>query len=117
MKSFFTSLVVVGACLSSALAQSSSDPLQEYTISADNITAKYIGYGARLTSMIVKDRDGADTQVAVGYDDPSQYIKDTATNHTYFGEFAIVNREWSSQIARRSDPFGSITDIRIQDRL
>ena len=87
MRNFLTSLAIAGACLSPVLAQSSSDPLQEYTISAENITATFIGYGARLTSMVVKDRDGQDTEVAVGYDDPSRYIQDTETNHTYFGEF------------------------------
>ena len=89
MKLYLTALALVGTCLSPALAQStsSSNPLQEYTISADNITATFIPYGARLTSCIVKDRNGDDTQIAVGYDDPARYIQDTETNHTYFGEF------------------------------
>ena len=85
MRSFLSSLALAGACLSPVLAQ--EDPLQEYTISAENISATYIPYGARLTSLTVPDRDGTDTQVVVGYDDAATYVEDTATNHTYFGEF------------------------------
>ena len=40
--------------------------------------------------MIVNDRDGNPQDVAVGYDDPHQYVVDTETNHTYFG--ATVGR-------------------------
>jgi aldose 1-epimerase len=83
------SLLVAGTSLGPVLAQSSytsSAPIAEYTISAENITAKFINYGARLTSLVVQDRNGQDTEIAVGYDDPSQYPRDTATNHTYFGE-------------------------------
>jgi aldose 1-epimerase len=81
------SILGFAACISTAFAQgrSISDALTEYTISAENITATFIPYGARLTSLIVLDRDGQDTEVAVGYDDPARYIQDTATNHTYFG--------------------------------
>ena len=85
MRNFLTSLAVAGACLSSVRAQS-SDSLQEYTISAENITAKFIPYGARMTSCIVPDRDGSDTEVAVGYDDTAKYPQDTATNRTFFGK-------------------------------
>ena len=86
MRLSFTYLAIAGACLSTVLAQ---DPLQQYTISAENITATYIPYGARLTSLTVPDRDGTDTEVVVGYDDASTYVQDTATNHTYFGEFQL----------------------------
>ncbi len=82
------------------LAQVSSDsvsptatsysPFALYTLRADNITATFIPYGARLTSLLVPDRTGTDQDVAVGYDDPAQYGVDSATNHTYFG--TIVGR-------------------------
>ena len=87
------SLIAFTSFISSALAQSStaSGPMTEYTLSATNITAKFIAYGARITSLIVKDRDGNDQDVVVGYDDASKYPEDTATNHTYFGS---LNR-WS----------------------
>lgn len=66
------------------------DPFQVYTISAENITAKFIPYGARLTSVLVPDRSGNVQDVVMGYDDPKQYLTDTETSHTYFG--AIVGR-------------------------
>lgn len=84
MKYVASFLTLAATCLSPVLAQD-SDPLQEYTLSAENITARFIPYGARLTSVIVPDRDGQDTEVAIGYDDPARYIQDTETNHSYFG--------------------------------
>jgi hypothetical protein len=84
MKSLASFLTVAAASLAPVLAQR-SDPLEIFTISADNISASFIPYGARLTSLIVPDRNGQDTEVAVGYDDPARYILDTETNHTYFG--------------------------------
>ncbi|OJJ44331.1 hypothetical protein ASPZODRAFT_773293 [Penicilliopsis zonata CBS 506.65] len=63
---------------------------KEYTISAGNINATFIPYGARLTSLLVPDRDGNVQDVVVGYDDPLQYLTDTETVHTYFG--AVVGR-------------------------
>lgn len=68
----------------------SSNPLQVYTIAANNITASFIPYGARLISLMVPDREGKMQDVIVGYDDPQDYVKDTLTNHTYFG--CIVGR-------------------------
>jgi hypothetical protein len=81
---YFKSLLAVASLASAVLAQ---DPhLQEYTIHAEGITAKFIPYGARLTSLLVADRDGSEQDVALGYDDPAQYIIDSETNHTYFGK-------------------------------
>lgn len=62
-----------------------SSPLTSYTLTADNITAVLIPYGARLTHLLVPDRDGVLQDVIAGYDNTSQYPVDTATNHTYFG--------------------------------
>lgn len=68
----------------------SSSPFALYTISADNITATYIPYGARLTSLKVPDRNGTPTDVVTGYDNGTEYLHDSETNHTYFG--AVVGR-------------------------
>jgi aldose 1-epimerase len=68
----------------------SSDSFKPYTICAPGINATFIGYGARLTHLYVPDKHGAQRDVVVGYDDPNQYLKDTLTNHTYFGP--IVGR-------------------------
>ncbi|WWC69064.1 uncharacterized protein I206_103000 [Kwoniella pini CBS 10737] len=72
------------------LALANNDALQPYTIYAYGINATFIPYGARLTSLYVHDKNNTPRDVVVGYDDPAQYVKDTATNHTYFG--AIVGR-------------------------
>ncbi|EXJ57200.1 aldose 1-epimerase [Cladophialophora yegresii CBS 114405] len=65
-------------------------PFSVYTLTAENITAKLIPYGARLTSLLVQDRNGTYQDVVVGYDNATQYLTDTETNHTYFGP--IVGR-------------------------
>ncbi|PSS00654.1 aldose 1-epimerase [Coniella lustricola] len=80
-------LLCGSALLQAVAAQTAttSSPLTSYTLTADNITAVYIPYGARLTHLLVPDRDGVFQDVVTGYDNVSQYPVDTATNHTYFG--------------------------------
>lgn len=65
-------------------------PFDIFTIQAPNITAKFIPYGARLTSLLVPDRNGHMQDVVMSYDAPEQYVMDTNTIHTYFG--AVVGR-------------------------
>lgn len=72
------------------LSGTADDPFKLYTISAENITATFIPYGARLTSLLVPDRSGNRQDVVLGYDDPKHYLIDTETDHTYFG--AVVGR-------------------------
>ncbi|KAJ5105963.1 hypothetical protein NUU61_003310 [Penicillium alfredii] len=69
---------------------SESDHFKPYTIKAENITATLIPYGARLTSVLVPDRDGHLQDVVVGYDEPKEYLHDSETNRTFFG--AVVGR-------------------------
>lgn len=98
LKSYATAALYGLPALASAAAMPSSDStastdaghFTEYTIKAENITAKLIPYGARLTSLLVPDRDGNINDVVVGYDDPIQYLHDTETNRTFFG--AVVGR-------------------------
>ncbi|KAJ5793929.1 hypothetical protein N7457_000528 [Penicillium paradoxum] len=71
-------------------ASSGADHVKSYTIKAENITAKLIPHGARLTSLLVPDRDGNVQDVVVGYDDPEEYLHDSQTNRTFFG--AVVGR-------------------------
>jgi len=68
----------------------SGNPFQKYNLEADGIKASFIPYGARLTNLYVKDKNGAWQDVAVGYDSGREYLTDTETNHTYFG--AVVGR-------------------------
>ncbi|OJD21187.1 hypothetical protein ACJ73_07474 [Blastomyces percursus] len=84
------SVLLWGSSLAESYPVTSSDPFKHYVISAQNIQATLIPYGATLTSLLVNDRDGRQQDVAVGYDDPKQYLTDTKTNHTYFG--CIVGR-------------------------
>lgn len=90
--SFIRPLLAQSSSASGSLAATatSSSPFTLHTLSAENITATFIPYGARLTSLLVPDRSGAAQDIAVGYDDPAQYAVDSATNHTYFG--TIVGR-------------------------
>jgi aldose 1-epimerase len=68
----------------------SGDPFKKYTLNAKGIKASFIPYGATLTNLWVKDKNGKLQDVAVGYDDGKQYLHDSETNHTYFG--AVVGR-------------------------
>ncbi|KAK3897029.1 galactose mutarotase-like domain-containing protein [Staphylotrichum tortipilum] len=47
-----------------------------YTISAPGIKAQFIPYGATLTNLFVKDKNGKDIDVVLGYDDVAYYPKD-----------------------------------------
>ena len=78
--------VLTGSALAQNATSTSSSPLTQYTIQADNITAVVLPYGARLTHLLVPDRNGQQQDVAVGYDNGTQYVTDSATNHTYFGK-------------------------------
>lgn len=84
-------LVSLTAAVVAQNATSSSE-IPEYTIAAEGITAKLIPYGARLTSLLVEDRNGTEQDIALGYDNPDDYVKDTNTNHTYFGELVCFQR-------------------------
>ena len=63
----------------------SGDPFQKYTLTAAGINASFIPYGARITNLFVSDKNGTYQDVVLGYDDATQYLTDTETNHTYFG--------------------------------
>jgi galactose mutarotase-like enzyme len=75
-------LCLVLSILAEVSAQS---PFQKYSIAAPGISASFIPYGARLTDLVVNDKDGNPQDVVLGYDDGAQYLTDTETVHTYFG--------------------------------
>lgn len=85
-------LLAFSALSLGALAQDSSDTsvFTKYTISAPGINASFIPYGATLTNLFVPDKNGNPQDVVLGYDTGAAYLRDTETNHTYFG--AIVGR-------------------------
>ncbi|KAK3347693.1 galactose mutarotase-like domain-containing protein [Neurospora tetraspora] len=51
-------------------------PDGKYTIAAPGIKAQFIPYGATLTNLFVKDKNGKDIDVVLGYDDVDYYPKD-----------------------------------------
>ena len=53
-----------------------------YTIKSQHIEARFIRYGATLTHLLVKDRDGLSRDIVLGYDDAIQYC---SGQHPYFG--------------------------------
>ena len=79
-----------GSNSSSPYPQFSGNAFEKFTISANGINASFIPYGARLTNLYVNDKSGKPQDVAVGYDEGSQYLIDSETNHTFFG--AVVGR-------------------------
>ncbi|KAF6239301.1 hypothetical protein HO173_002563 [Letharia columbiana] len=85
-------LLALSALSLGALAQNSSGSsvFTKYTISAPGINASFIPYGARLTNLLVPDKNGKPQDVILGYDSGATYLNDTETDHTYFG--AVVGR-------------------------
>lgn len=61
------------------------DRLAPLTISAQGINATFIGYGARITSLFVDDKDGVARDLIVGYDDHSMYVKQAESSNAYVG--------------------------------
>ncbi|KAJ5950262.1 Aldose 1-/Glucose-6-phosphate 1-epimerase [Penicillium vulpinum] len=95
LKSYVTAALyglpaLANAAPSASPAGVNADHFKTYTIKAENITAKLVPYGARLTSLLVPDRNGNVQDVIVGYDDPKEYLHDSQTNRTFFG--AVVGR-------------------------
>lgn len=79
-----------GSVINDPFKPFSGDMFMKYNLSANGIKASWIPYGARLTNLYVKDRNGTWQDIVVGYDEGIQYLHDTETNHTYFG--AVVGR-------------------------
>ena len=87
-------------------AQNPSGNLLKYTIAAQGINASFIAYGARLTNLLVNDKNGMPQDIVLGYDDASLYINDTEHEHTYFGavgELSVASVSWISPSRARED--------------
>ena len=100
------SLQAIGIALGFALTQSLSaqitvsdfDSIQLYTLkNSAGMTVKVTNYGAIITSISVPDRNGGFADVALGYNQVSDYIN--AVDKPYFG--AIVGR-YGNRIAKGS---------------
>uniref|UniRef100_A0A8H7KCE3 Aldose 1-epimerase n=1 Tax=Bionectria ochroleuca TaxID=29856 RepID=A0A8H7KCE3_BIOOC len=65
--------VAIALTLIGAVSAQSPDADGRYTIRANGIKAQFIPYGATLTNLFVKDKDGNDVDVVLGYDDADFY--------------------------------------------
>ncbi|RYP80049.1 hypothetical protein DL770_006408 [Monosporascus sp. CRB-9-2] len=70
-----SSVLKLSAAAMTAMAQQPGED-GRYTISAPGIKAQFIPYGATLTNLFVKDKDGKDVDVVLGYDDVDYYPED-----------------------------------------
>ncbi|KNC95935.1 uncharacterized protein SPPG_08688 [Spizellomyces punctatus DAOM BR117] len=52
---------------------------------SNSLSARCINYGARLTHLMVPDKDGKYRDVLLGFDDPTDYVTVDAEKKTYFG--------------------------------
>ncbi|KAI0401154.1 aldose 1-epimerase [Xylaria palmicola] len=81
----------------------------KYTISSSRVKAQFIPYGATLTNLFVKDKNGDDVDVVLGYDDPAYYPKDPGhpvynsvpgryVNRIGHGKYSIDNKTYSTEL-------------------
>jgi aldose 1-epimerase len=68
----YSALSLLAAAATTVAAQQPDDD-GRWTISAPGIKAQFIQYGATLTNLYVKDKNGEDVDVVLGYDDVDYY--------------------------------------------
>ncbi|QRW05791.1 galactose mutarotase-like protein [Ceratobasidium sp. AG-Ba] len=103
-------LALVSASLYTSAKAQTSDPFKQYTIAAPDgsITAKFIGSGASITELWVKDKYGRSRDVILGYDNTTLWQTDP--DHPVFnsvvGRYAnrIKNGTFSIPISKNPDP-------------
>ncbi|KAG8696432.1 hypothetical protein FRC08_007153 [Ceratobasidium sp. 394] len=108
MRTFRLALALTSLCVG-ATAQS-TDPFKQYTITAPDgsISASFIGSGASLTELWVKDKFGKARDVILGYDDRTRWQTDP--DHPVFGSIVgryanrIKNGTFSIPISKNPDP-------------
>ncbi|XP_069788031.1 galactose mutarotase isoform X3 [Narcine bancroftii] len=61
-------------------------PVRRFTLSSDSVTLRVLSFGAILTSLETKDRDGQTADIVLGFDNLEGYIN----KHPYFG--AVIGR-------------------------
>ncbi|KAI3327701.1 galactose mutarotase-like protein [Xylariaceae sp. AK1471] len=87
----------------------SPDADGKYTISSSSIKAQFIPYGATLTNLFVKDKDGKDVDVVLGYDNVSYYPVDPGhpvynsipgryVNRIGHGKYSIDNKTYQTEL-------------------
>ncbi|KAF8761203.1 Aldose 1-epimerase [Rhizoctonia solani] len=78
MRAFWVGAVLTGFAASARAQASHTDPFKEYTIAASDgsIKAKFIGSGASLSELWVKDKYGRFRDVVLGYDNTTLWQTD-----------------------------------------
>ncbi|KAJ7461738.1 galactose mutarotase-like protein [Mycena galericulata] len=114
----YTSKLLVFAFLATLSSVcTGSSPFDETTLSAHDgsINASFVGCGATMTKLVVKNRDGGDTDVIPGYDDNSKLLTDPGhplllipLHNAMVGRYAnrIKNGTFSIPITRDPQPNG-----------
>ncbi|KAJ8131733.1 hypothetical protein O1611_g1889 [Lasiodiplodia mahajangana] len=81
----------------------------KYTISSSSIKAQFIPYGATLTNLFVKDKNGEDVDVVLGYEDLAYYAEDPGhpvynsipgryVNRIGHGKYSIDNNTYTTEL-------------------
>ncbi|KAI9793362.1 MAG: hypothetical protein M1816_000254 [Peltula sp. TS41687] len=70
------SSLIFSSLLLALAVSAQSDPFQKYTISAPGINVSCIPFGATLTNVYVKDKNGDAQDVVLGHDDGRDYLGD-----------------------------------------
>ncbi|KAJ7118624.1 galactose mutarotase-like protein [Mycena crocata] len=100
------------ACLAVFSPVWASSPFDETTLCAPDgsITAKFVAFGATLTELLVKNKDGGLTDVIPGYDDNSRLLTDQGhpVMNAMVGRYAnrIKNGTFSIPITKYPQPDG-----------
>jgi aldose 1-epimerase len=72
----FSSTLALAASIAAASAQNSSsgpDADGKYTISSDSIRAQFIPYGASISNLFVKDKNGVERDIVLGFDTAAEF--------------------------------------------
>ncbi|CAE6477830.1 unnamed protein product, partial [Rhizoctonia solani] len=110
MRVFWISAVLTSFGASARAQASHTDPFKEYTIAASDgsIKAKFIGSGASLSELWVKDKYGRFRDVVLGYDNTTLWQTDPGhpVLNSVVGRYAnrIKNGTFSVPISKNPDP-------------
>ncbi|KAI2467809.1 galactose mutarotase-like protein [Annulohypoxylon bovei var. microspora] len=121
MRCSIVALPVLAAATSVVAQVASPGEDGKYTISSSGITAKFIPYGATLTNLFVKDKNGEDVDVVLGYDDIDYYPEDPGhpvynsipgryVNRIGKGTYSIDNTTYTTQLNDGSNTLHSGTN-------
>jgi hypothetical protein len=53
----------------------------KYTLAAEGIRAQFVAYGASISNLFIKDTNGVERDIVLGYDNGGQYERDRSHPH------------------------------------